>query len=108
MHVSNVGEPSTPSSAAGRVSALHRALSSASPRRRRRCNSARSSLNIQQNKTMSAAAATSSTASAASELKKAVAAKEREVDYKITHYASFADNIEQVCERDTSDNVCRF
>lgn len=38
-----------------------------------------------------------------SELKKAVAAKEREVDYKITHFASFADNIEQVCDR---DNVC--
>jgi hypothetical protein len=39
-----------------------------------------------------------------SELKKAVAAKEREVDYKITHFASFADNIEQVCDR---DNVCK-
>ena len=30
------------------------------------------------------------------ELKKTVARKEREVDYKITHYASFADNLEQV------------
>jgi glycogen synthase len=56
----------------------------------------------------SAVASTGSTASAASDLKKAVAAKEREVDYKITHYASFADNIEQVCERETTDNVCIF
>lgn len=42
-------------------------------------------------------------AAGVSELKKAVSAKEREVDYKITHFASFADNIEQVCDR---DNVC--
>ena len=27
-------------------------------------------------------------------LKKTIARKEREVDYKITHFASFADNLE--------------
>jgi hypothetical protein len=52
---------------------------------------------------MSVEKSSSSAAMGVSELKKAVAAKEREVDYKITHFASFADNIEQVCDR---DNVC--
>jgi len=38
-----------------------------------------------------------------SELKRAIAAKEREVDYKITHYATFADTVEQLTPGDVDE-----